>query len=377
MSENGGTRAERLEWLALAGLAFRSGPVVLGTAVAGMRRKNVASASVFSGGSREASLLVLAWRANEEDCADRGAGEKGKVMNGFARSFGSIALALGIVQFGAPPALAIAPAAGVVWQMASSSEHNLAHVDPRLASADLNEFTVLLQATAPLTQSPVSEGWVSLPEERWTSEIQFERDIANGSIPSFVRIVHYDNEAWPRTPLEEQKAPGTYEQRFCKLAHARGYLCATGPARDICHIAYPGSGSYTNCYLKHDLAGKAAQYADYTDIQAQALEPSGTAAYAWLVSQAAAQAVSANPHIVILGNLSPTPRGMTIAPSLMNDDARAVYPAFVAGFYMTISSTGAKGADEFLKLFEPSGPASAPQPAPTGRTAREQFPELP
>lgn len=74
MSENGGTRAERLEWLALAGLAFRSGPVVLGTAVAGMRRKNVASASVFSGGSREASLLALACRANEEDCADRGAG---------------------------------------------------------------------------------------------------------------------------------------------------------------------------------------------------------------------------------------------------------------------------------------------------------------
>ena len=144
--------------------------------------------------------------------------------------------------------------------------------------------------------------------------------------------------------------------RFCQLAHAHGLLCATGPARDLCPVAFPRSGSLDNCYLSHDLAGDAARYADYTDIQGQVNELRGTSAYAAFIASAAAQAKAANPRNITLGNLSATPAGRSVSPSAMSADARAAFGAdasHVAGFYLTITNAGAATTAQFLQLFNP------------------------
>jgi hypothetical protein len=255
-----------------------------------------------------------------------------------------------------PGAAGAATGPGPVWEMASSSEGNLAQADPGLAAADLNQAGVLLQKSAPVDSSPVPAGWAAVPEERWASEAQFAADLSSGSVPGYIQVAHYDNEKWAATPLAEQQDPDAYERLFCQAAHAAGLECATGPARDICPVAYPGSGTSSQCYLAHDLAGGAAAFADYTDIQAQVLE-GDTVAYQSFVSQAAAQARAANPFATVLANLSPTAVAGVTAQQLAADLA-AVCPLAVAGSYWTVTSAGAAVADQALALAEPSGPSS-------------------
>jgi hypothetical protein len=252
--------------------------------------------------------------------------------------------------------MAASPSVPVVWEAATSSVANLAAVSPSLAAADPGAPGTLIQSTARITRNPVRPGYSSIPTERWTSEAQFAADAAAGAIPPYIRVAHYDNEKWRATPLVEQRHPALYEMKFCHVAHAHGLLCATGPARDLCPVAYPGSGTLNNCYLSHDMAGDAARYADYTDIQGQVNELRGTSAYAAFIASAASQAKAANPRNITLGNLSATPARGSVSPSAMSADARAVFGADasqVAGFYLTITSAGASATAQFLQLFEP------------------------
>src|SRR5262249_7297774 len=120
--------------------------------------------------------------------------------------------------------------------------------------------------------------------------------------------------------------------------------------------AFPGSGSNNSCYLNHNLAGSAARYADYTDIQGQANEPRGASAYAAFISAAATQAKAANPRVITLGNVSATPGGQSVSPATLTACARAVFgtgSGKVAGFYTTITDAGAATMAKFLQLFEP------------------------
>lgn len=249
-----------------------------------------------------------------------------------------------------------AASGSVVWAAASSSVANLADVNSGLAARDLGAKGSLIQATAPISKNPVKSGYAALPTERWASEAAFAKDAAAGKIPSYIRVAHYDNEKWSQTPVVEQHNPASYEKAFCQVAHAHGLKCATGPARDICSVAFPGSGSNNSCYLDHNLAGAAARYADYTDIQGQGNEPRGTSAYAAFISAAAAQAKAANPGNITLGNLSATPGGQSVSAATLNACARAVFgtgTGKVAGFYTTITDAGAATMASFLQLFEP------------------------
>jgi hypothetical protein len=251
---------------------------------------------------------------------------------------------------------AASPSVPVVWEAANSSVAHLAAVSPSLAAAGPGAPGTLIQSTARISRNPVRPGYHSMPTERWTSEAQFAADAAAGAIPSYIRVAHYDNERWSATPQVEQEHPSLYEMKFCHVAHAHGLLCATGPARDLCPAAYPHSGTLDNCYLSHDMAGDAARYADYTDIQGQVNELQGTSAYAAFIALAASQAKAANPRNITLGNLSATPTGRFVSPSAMSADARAVFgdgTGHVAGFYLTITSAGAATTAQFLRLFWP------------------------
>ena len=266
-------------------------------------------------------------------------------------------LAAAVTILTLPAAFASTAAAPVIWLAANSSVANLADVNSLLAAADTGARDTMIQATAKVTSNPVAAGYRSLPTERWTSEARFAADAAAGAIPSYIRAAHYDNEKWSDTPLVEQQHPSLYEKKFCQVAHAHGLLCVTSPGRDVCPVAYPNSsGTLNQCYLSHDLAGNAARYADYTDIQGEVNELHGTSVYAAFIRKAASQAKAANPGNITLGNLNATPDGHSVSASAMNADARAVFGtgiSQVAGFYITITDAGARTTARFMQMFEP------------------------
>lgn len=222
------------------------------------------------------------------------------------------------------------------WVMARSSLEHLSAVDPALARQEVDAPGALVQNDPPLLDDPTPAGWSSTSTERWTSFEDFARDVAAGAVPSFVNAVHYDDESWAQTPLGEQLHPGAYQQRFCDLAHEHGWACVTGPGQDLCGVvAHPRGETYAQCYLHLDLAGKAARFADIVDVQAQALEGRGGHAYSNFIRRAAKQARAANPDVVVLANLSPSPSGGPVSPEQLAACAKASL-AYVDGFYLTI-----------------------------------------
>ncbi|HVD37582.1 MAG TPA: hypothetical protein VNC15_01985 [Solirubrobacterales bacterium] len=222
------------------------------------------------------------------------------------------------------------------WAMARSSLEHLGAVDAAIARRELDAPGALVQNDPPLLDDPTPAGWSSTSTERWASFRKFAHDVADGEVPAYVNAVHYDDESWSQTPLDEQLHPAAYQRRFCGLAHENGWACLTGPGQDLCAVlSRPRGETYSQCYLDLGLAGKAARYADVIDLQAQALEAQGARAYSRFVRRAARQARAVNPDVVVLANLSSSPGGGAVsAPRLAACAKRAL--AYVDGYYLTI-----------------------------------------
>lgn len=238
------------------------------------------------------------------------------------------------------------------WAMARSSLENVASADAGQAARDFNTPSTLIQNSSPLREDPAPSGWDVASTDRWSSFSQFAADVRAGLVPGYVKVVHYDNEAWPETPPSEQRHPGYYQRRFCGLAHSHGWRCYTGPAQDLCGVlSHPAGETYAECYLDLGLAGKAARHADVIDIQAQALEVRGARAYGNFVRRAAAQARAANPEVTVLGNIAASPTGNHVSPRRMLACARAALP-YVSGFYTTVNSGDGETMVRFLHLLD-------------------------
>lgn len=244
------------------------------------------------------------------------------------------------------------PGAGLSWAMARSSLEHISAADPTLAAREFDSPATLVQNDPPLRVRPSPSGWQSTSTERWASFAAFAADVSAGRVPSYVSVVHYDNEAWAQTPPAEQLRPGYYERRFCSLAHSQGWHCYTGPGQDLCGVlSHPAGETYAQCYLALDLAGKAARHADVIDIQAQALEARGPRAYAGFLRRAAAQARAANPRVRVLGNIAPSPNGQRISTARMYRCAEAALP-YVSGFYTTVAAGEGGRMVGFLKRID-------------------------
>lgn len=268
-------------------------------------------------------------------------------------TLGAVACAAVLVTAGLSSAQTSTPfSAKLHWAMARSSLEHVSAVDPGQAARDFDSVNTLVQNSSPLSDRSTPPGWASKETDRWASFAQFAADVGQGAVPGFVKVVHYDNEAWPETPVSEQLHPAYYERRFCELAHRQGWLCYTGPGQDLCGvIAHPAGETYAQCYLGQNLAGKAARYADVVDIQAQALEAKGARAYASFLRRAAAQARAANPEVLVLGNIAPSPSERTISARSMYACAKAALP-YVSGFYTTVGSGDGETMVSFLKLLD-------------------------
>lgn len=256
---------------------------------------------------------------------------------------------VGLSSAGQEPATA---ASKLQWAMARSSLENVASADAGRAATDFDTPTTLIQNSSPLREDPAPAGWDAASTDRWGSFAQFAADVRAGLVPSYVKVVHYDNEAWAETPPEEQLHPGYYQRRFCGLAHSQGWRCYTGPAQDLCGVlAHPAGETYAECYLDLELAAKAARYADVIDIQAQALEVRGARVYGNFVRRAAAQARAANPDVTVLGNIAASPTGNRVSPRKMLACAHAALP-YVSGFYTTVNSSDGEAMARFLELLD-------------------------
>lgn len=164
----------------------------------------------------------------------------------------------------------------------------------------------------------------------FTSYATFQSQVA--TIPAGT-WVQYDNEAWTKTPLNEQQNPALYMREFATLAHQHNLLVSETPAMDLVNVAgsvcsKQSGETMAHAYLRCQIPADA-QYANMFDIQAQSEQGSVTA-YSGLVHEAAKQFHSANPSGVVLAGLT-TDRGASA--TVLFNCWRAVNGA-VGGFWL-------------------------------------------
>ncbi len=197
------------------------------------------------------------------------------------------------------------------------------------------------------------------------SYAELKKMIKQGTMPTGIGWVMYDNEQWPNTPADEQADPVRYERLFARLAHQHGYKVILAPAQDLVpgfdkNSFRTGKPAWPS-YLSAGLAAASARSADIYEIQAQPYEIGvyrSSHAYASFVATAVAQARAAHPGIVIYAGLS-TQR-VSSAAQLLQD-----YLAtrdLVDGYWLNIPRHDQPGpvalADQFLRNLPASASAS-------------------
>lgn len=159
--------------------------------------------------------------------------------------------------------------------------------------------------------------------------------ISAGSIPSYVKLVLYDNERWPATPATQQQQPFTYEAEADTLAHQHGLGLIFTPAANLSMVLSP---SYSNAtkydgYTSLGIASQAAPHTDVLEIQAQQDEANG--GFNGFVSTAVSQAQAANPHALILVGLTTIAPHQVVTPQVLLNDYDATRP-LVSGYWLNV-----------------------------------------
>jgi len=187
-----------------------------------------------------------------------------------------------------------------IWIGTATTRGTLARIDPDAAAG-------LLGAPQSITLGEPIGAPVALS---WSSERRFARDVAEGSIPSSVRIVMYDPEGWLATAPAERRAPVPAMLAFGTLARANDYLPVITPHPSLVqvHVAtcaqLPGE-TIEAAYLRCGIQAAAARAADIVEVQAQFLE-TDPGAYERFVADAARQARLANPGVHVISGISTT-----------------------------------------------------------------------
>ena len=221
------------------------------------------------------------------------------------------------------------------WVLAQSSLSNVSSAAPSIVMRMFDHPYVYITA-APGSGDPVPPGWRSVPTVNFKSYGAFAAAVSTGAMPSWTKAVLYDPEAWPQTPFNEQTNVGYYMRQFCRLAHSHGWQAIMTPGTDLMNI-YPKLRGETNAqaFIRHNIAGAAARYADVSEAQSQTIEIS-PGSYNWFLSRARFQALAANPRVVFLGGLTANLLGTTASAAVMYHAAASVTDV-VAGFFLNVS----------------------------------------
>jgi hypothetical protein len=165
--------------------------------------------------------------------------------------------------------------------------------------------------------------------------------------------VLYDPEGWDATPLRERKDPVTAIRDFAALAHAHDLRVVVTPHQNLTTVANARCAAgpdepAADAFLRCDLMGQAAMYADVVETQAQEFERS-PAIYRDFVEACATQARETNTDVDVIAGLSAR-AGVTPAQLFAAWDAvRDV----VDGYYLSIQDNDHVGvALAFLRLVD-------------------------
>jgi hypothetical protein len=159
--------------------------------------------------------------------------------------------------------------------------------------------------------------------------------IASKSIPTYVKLILYDDEKWASTPVAQQEQPFSYEAEAETAAHQHGYGLVFTPAANLSPVlspAYTSSTKYQG-YTSLGIASQGAAHADVLEIQAQ--QDEDTNGFTSFVSAAVGQAQTANPRALDLVGLTTTTPRQAVTPQLLLNDYAATRP-LVSGYWLNV-----------------------------------------
>lgn len=259
----------------------------------------------------------------------------------------------------APAPLLGAPATTRLrWIVTGSKMNTLSELDPALGAYHFDTPLAHAIGKEDGTQNQVVAGFDAQPTLKYESYARFRDDVAANRIDPSITSVLYDPEDWALTPDEEKRDPGRFMNLFADLAHAQGLVYVATPSRDLMGVpdavcGKQGDETYSQAFLRCNIAGKAAAKADIYEVQAQVHERN-PAVYRDFVQKTRAQALAANPRVVFLSGLATSPYNY-VATSRMLFDAHESVKDLVAGHFFTINSGEEPIAIGFLQLLKASG----------------------
>ena len=190
---------------------------------------------------------------------------------------------------------------GTDWLIATSALSSLLRLDKDGTVTKrwfADERTMVIGA--PGSSLPV--GRTSPRVLSFTSLEAIRQALARG-VPSDVRDILYDVEAWSMTPIAEQADPVGSIATAARLVHSAGLRFIAAPGVDLMGTLHPGQGPYNRAYVATQFGGVASDSADVFVVQAQTYQ-NDTATYGDFVRQVAAQVRAAHPGVVVLAGLS-------------------------------------------------------------------------
>ncbi len=229
--------------------------------------------------------------------------------------------------------------APITWIIASSALTRLESVPGAAVLAKDafdNAHTYVLVSSG--MQPSFLQSWRSVRTIDVTSFSELAKVVEMG-VPADVRAVVYDQEDWSFTPVAEQKDPSHYMAEAQSLLHEHHLTLIATPATDLVRaVRTPLGGPSYLAFLHLGLAGAIARYANIFEIQSQGVEAS-LGEFTTFVDQAAAQARSTNPHVIVLAGLSTNPTGHTVTAEELFQDVQATR-GVVAGYWLNIPTAG-------------------------------------
>jgi hypothetical protein len=180
--------------------------------------------------------------------------------------------------------------------------------------------------------------------ESFQSYAAIQRAFADGTIPSDVRVIQYDNEHWAGTPLIEQEHPFTYVPLAEKVVHEHGLLFMDTPGADLDHVLDPNASNQYSGYLTERLAD-LAKFTNVFEIQAQNTKSVGQ--YQSFAAQAVEQAKQANASAVILLGVTAKDSGGQPSAAIVREIADTVN--ITDGYWFNIPGTS-KGSSSGLPV---------------------------
>jgi hypothetical protein len=185
-------------------------------------------------------------------------------------------------------------------------------------------------------QQPLA-GITAKPVMTFASATALEEAVTGGRLPAGTYGVLYDPEAWPLTPVAEQRDPVQAATRAAAVAHAHGLRLIVTPALNLTTVLAPGTPRW-RAFLDLNLVARLAGVADIVEFQAQSLERD-TATYTAFVQAATSQASTANPRIIVLAGLSTNPPGAPVDSQQLTAAIRATR-SLVDGYWLNIPGQG-------------------------------------